>query len=167
MGDLGQFHDPLGYAFSSDFRDAVFRDYDVDIPPCGGHPGPFTEMGNDARHLTILGCGWNDDNGEPPLGHGRAPDEIHLIPDAGVEKKPFGVRTDLAGEVDFKGRTNGDKIIIFCDDIGVVYKFRRPEIEHGVVIDEVIQFSGSHAQGGHGPVLEIVLFFVGHGLVIQ
>ena len=146
--DLRKLHHPLVDTLALEFGDAVFGDHEVDIAARGGDPGPFAEVGDDAGNLSTLGGGGHRHDGKAAFRHGAAAQEIHLVADPAVKHVPHGIGAHLPGEIDLEGRTDRDQVVVARDHQGVVDEIRCPEVEGGVVVHEVVEPLGPHAQGG-------------------
>jgi len=51
----------------------------------------------------------------------------------------YGIRTYLPGQIDFERRTDGYQIVVFSDNGGIIYVFRRTKIKNRVVVNILIK----------------------------
>ena len=161
VGDLRQFHDALINTFALKLGDPVFGDDKVDVTAGCGNTGALAEMGYNAGHLAVLGRGRQGNDRKPAFGHGTAPQEIDLVPDAAVKQVAGGVRTHLPGQIDFERRTDGNEVVVSGNDRGIVDEFRGAEIENRVVVHIPVKLFGAHAQRSHHPSRQECFFLVG------
>ena len=78
--------------------------------------------------------------------------EVQLSTGMGILFVTQGFRTDLPGQIYLQAGIDGNHIIVFADDMGIIYEIDGIKLHTGIIIDPVIQLAGSHGKSKDGTV---------------
>ena len=172
IGHVDQRPGPLPDGLPVEVGDPVLGDNIVDVAARRDHPGARLEHGHDLAHwLTADGGGAGEgDDGLAALGTAGAVDKVDLPAHATVKPRADRIGAHLAGQINLDGRVDRDHAVILRDAEGIVDILRGVQLDHRVVMDEVIKPPGPHHETGHDlarvqrlllPVDEpLILFFM-------
>ena len=149
MGDLNEGHRTLANGFSVQESGAILCHYVVHVAAAGDDAGALFEVGDNARERLVVGGGRESDDRFAALGARRAAGEIHLSADAAVKHRAQGVGADLTGEVDFNGGVDGNHLVVFGDDEGIIDVIRGVTFNQRVVVHEIVELSRTHDETHH------------------
>ena len=106
------------------------------------HAGAFLQVGhnftNATRRERLQGY-----DGFSAFRQGRTPYKIHLSADTRKVHGADGISTNLSGQIDFNGTVDGGDFGVLTDDRGVIHVSCLQKGEQGIVINEVVQPTGS------------------------
>ena len=149
MGDVDERHGPVTDGFAVDVSHAVLGDHVVDVAPGDHDAAAWVMVRDDPRMVPVVRGGGEHHDRLAPVGHGRAPDEVHLAPDAAVEQEAQRVGAHLAREVHRERRVDGHHLVVARDDVGVVDVPGGVELEERVVVHVAVELFRAHAEARH------------------
>ena len=137
--DLDEGRRPLAHGLAVQVGDAVLRHHVVDVAAAGHDAGPRLQGRNDPRDGPVFRRRRQRDDGLAALRTRRPADEVDLTADAAVEQRSERVGTDLPGEIHLDGRVDRGHPVVLRDHERIVRVLGRVELDHRVVVDEVVQ----------------------------
>src|SRR3990172_5648056 len=129
--------------------DPVLGDHVADVVAGRGHARALLQHGYEARRLAAQGgAGEGDDRHAARRARG-AVDEVQLTPHPAVEARADAVGAHLPRQIDLDGGVDRHHLRVLGDDKRVVDVVRGVELDHRVVVDEVVQPLRAQHEAGY------------------
>ena len=129
MRDVNQRDGAFADGLSVKRRNAVFGHNVMNVGARSHHPRAGLEPGDDSGDRTVFRRGGKGDDRFSVFRARRAANEIHLPAEAAVKLSADGIRANLAGQIHFNRRADGDHPVIARDLKRVVGEFRGAEFK--------------------------------------
>jgi len=163
MRDRDQGFGTLAQALAVKIRDSVFGDDVMHIAPRGYYARSWIEYGHDARNSSVLGRGWQRDDGLAAFGASRAAHEIHLPAESAIGLDADGIGAYLAGEIHLNGGIDGDHAVVLGDHKRIICIGCRMHLEQRVLVDVLEQALGAEDESDHDFAAMNVFALAGEG----